>query len=426
MIMPFNLSISGHHSLAIADWEVFYLELTKTDVEQEAVTQTTETTHSKGFLAMLSVTVGFTYFSPSMTAGGTLGLGLTFPKFLIAITLGNLFLAVYTGLLAHIGQKTGETLDELAQRAFGEKGALIASLLVGLTQLGWFGVGVAMFALPVSGLFNVNSYLLVLIVGSLMTLTAVYGIKSLSFFGTVAVPLITILGFYSMYLSVETAGGVSAVMNSTTTSTLTLTSALSIVIGSFISGGTATPNFTRFAKTTKIAVVATVIAFFLGNTLMFLFGAVGASVFGKPDIFDVLILQGLAIPAVLSLGLNIWSTNNNALYTSGLSLANVTHAKRTAMTIASGTIGTLLAIYLNNHFVGYLNVLSAMIPPVGGVIIMHYLKHRNHGTQTAMATWNIKAVIAAIAGIVIGLAVPFGIPSVNALLVSMIIEGLWD
>ncbi|MCI5774963.1 MAG: cytosine permease [Aerococcus sp.] len=396
------------------------MEEVRTD--RQAMTES----NAKGFLVTLSVMVGFTYFSPSMTAGGTLGLGLTFPKFLMAIMLGNLFLAVYTGVLAHIGQKTGETLDELAQHAFGKKGALLASVLIGFTQLGWFGVGVAMFARPVSELFHINSYLLVLIVGSLMTVTAVYGIKALSFFGTVAVPLITILGFYSMYLSINEAGSISAVMNSTSTSTLTLTSALSIVIGSFISGGTATPNFTRFARTNKIAVWSTVIAFFLGNTLMFMFGAVGASVFGKPDIFDVLILQGLAIPAVLSLGLNIWSTNNNALYTSGLSLANVTHATRTAMTIASGTIGTLLAIYLNNHFVGYLNILSAMIPPVGGVIVMHYLKHRKQGVQTAITAWNVRAVIAAVAGIVVGLVVPAGVPSVNALLVSMIIEGLWD
>lgn len=396
------------------------MEEVRTD--RQAMTES----NAKGFLVTLSVMVGFTYFSPSMTAGGALGLGLTFPKFLMAIMLGNLFLAVYTGVLAHIGQKTGETLDELAQHAFGKKGALLASVLIGFTQLGWFGVGVAMFALPVSELFHINSYLLVLIVGSLMTVTAVYGIKALSFFGTVAVPLITILGFYSMYLSINEAGSISAVMNSTSTSTLTLTSALSIVIGSFISGGTATPNFTRFARTNKIAVWSTVIAFFLGNTLMFMFGAVGASVFGKPDIFDVLILQGLAIPAVLSLGLNIWSTNNNALYTSGLSLANVTHATRTAMTIASGTIGTLLAIYLNNHFVGYLNILSAMIPPVGGVIVMNYLKHRKQGVQTAITAWNVRAVIAAVAGIVVGLVVPVGVPSVNALLVSMIIEGLWD
>ena len=56
----------------------------------------------KNFWQMLVVMVGFTYFSPSMLAGGQLGLGLNFTNFVIAILLGNLFLAAYTGVLAHI------------------------------------------------------------------------------------------------------------------------------------------------------------------------------------------------------------------------------------------------------------------------------------------------------------------------------------
>ena len=70
-----------------------------------------------------------------------------------------------------------------------------------------------------------------------------------------------------------------------------------MVVGSFVSGGTATPNFSRFARSNKSSVITTVIAFFLGNTLMFAFGAVGGAFTGKEDIFYVLIAQGLAIPA---------------------------------------------------------------------------------------------------------------------------------
>ena len=38
------------------------------------------------------------------------------------------------------------------------------------------------------------------------------------------------------------------------------------------------------------------------------------------DIFYVMIAQGLLIPALIVLGANIWTTNDNALYTSGLGL----------------------------------------------------------------------------------------------------------
>lgn len=38
-----------------------------------------------------------------------------------------------------------------AKRAFGEKGSYLSSAMISFTQIGWFGVGVAMFAIPVSG-----------------------------------------------------------------------------------------------------------------------------------------------------------------------------------------------------------------------------------------------------------------------------------
>ena len=57
-------------------------------------------------------------------------------------------------------------------------------------------------------------------------------------------------------------------------------------------------------------VVTTVIAFFLGNTLMFCFGGVAGAFTGTNDIFWVMIELGLGIWAFLVLGANIWTTND--------------------------------------------------------------------------------------------------------------------
>ena len=371
---------------------------------------------------MLVVMVGFTYFSPSMLAGGQLGLGLNFTNFVIAILLGNLFLAAYTGVLAHIGQTTRMNFDLLSKKAFGNTGSKLPSLLVGLTQMGWFGVGIAMFAIPVAKLYGINTYLLVLILGAMMTLTSVKGIKALSVFGSIAVPLITVLGFYSMYRSISDVGGVGQLFSETPGQPITLTAALSIVIGNFISGGTSTPNFTRFANNRMNAIISTVIAFFIGNILMFSFGATGAAAFNMPDIFDVLIFQGLTIPAILSLGFNIWSTNNNALYTSGLSISNVTKLPMKWMTLSAGTIATLLAIFLYDNFVSYLSLLGSMIPPVGAVIIIDYFMSKDQYQEVETAReWNWNAIIAVIVGIALGLIIQVGITPINSLIVASVV-----
>ena len=47
--------------------------------------------------------------------------------------------------------------------------------------------------------------------------------------------------------------------------TLTVVGGAGLVIGSFVSGGTATPNFSRFARNGKVGAITTVIAFFIGQ-----------------------------------------------------------------------------------------------------------------------------------------------------------------
>lgn len=382
----------------------------------------------QGFWAILVVMVGFTFFSPSMTAGGNLGIGLNMKDFFIAMILGNAFLGIYTGLLAYIGQSTGLTLDLLARYSFGEKGSYLPSLLIGFTQIGWFGVGVAMFALPVSSIFNLNPIIVILITGIVMTCTAYYGIKALAILGSIAVPLIAILGIYSVNFGINQVGGFANVFSDLPAEPLTMATALSIVIGSFISGGTSTPNFTRFSKSSKIAVWATVIAFFIGNSVMFVFGAVGGAVTGNADIFDILIAQGLMLPAILVLGLNIWTTNNNALYTAGLGLANITKIQSKPMVLVGGGIGTIAALWLYNNFVAYLSVLGGMIPPVGVVIITHFFLNRKDYENEDFKTENINlgAIIAVVAGSLAGIFIKWGIPPVNSLVVSAIIYLIFE
>ncbi|MDA4787683.1 cytosine permease, partial [Enterobacter hormaechei] len=79
---------------------------------------------------------------------------------------------------------------------------------------------------------------------------------------------------------------------------------------------------------------------------------------------------------IIVLGLNIWTTNDNALYASGLGFANVTGLSSRTLSVVNGIIGTLCALWLYNNFVGWLTFLSAAIPPVGGVIIADYLINR--------------------------------------------------
>ena len=101
-------------------------------------------------------------------------------------------------------------------------------------------------------------------------------------------------------------------------------SAVVMMIGLFIVGGPRRRAFARFSRTARIAVVSTGAAFFIGNILMFAFGAIGGLAAGMPDISAVMIAQGLVISGIVILGLNIWTTNDNTIYAASLAFSNIT------------------------------------------------------------------------------------------------------
>jgi cytosine permease len=380
-------------------------------------------TARKPFIAMFVIMLGFTFFSASMSVGAKMANGLDLTQFLWAVLIGGAILGAYTGVLAYISNETGMSLDLLTHRSFGTIGSFLPSALISFTQIGWFGVGVAMFAYPAAELLKIPVWVLVVIAGIAMTSSAYFGIKGLEIVSYVSVPLITILGTYSMITAVRDGGGIVSIFDKSTGG-MTLFAAIGMVIGSFVSGGTATPNFTRFAKTKKSAVITTVIAFFLGNTLMFMFGAVGGAYTGQEDIFYVMIAQGLAIPALIVLGANIWTTNDNALYTGGLGLSNITKIRKRPMVLVSGVIGTATAVWLYNNFIGWLSFLNATLPPIGAIITIDYFLNRGKYTEEnddKLRKVNVFALLGVVAGALVGNFVKWGISAINAMVVACIV-----
>ena len=389
-------------------------------------------TGRKSNLSMFMIMLGFTFFSASMWVGQELAAGLDFKGFILSLLLGGIILGAYTGALGYIGAESGLTLDMLARRSFGSKGSWLPSAMISFTQVGWFGVGLAMFAIPVAkeilGLevtpehMPVMGYVLVVIAGILMTASAYFGIKSLTLISYIAVPAVAILGTVAMVLAIQRGDAGLVEQFSRGTKDLSIIAGAGLVIGSFVSGGTATPNFTRFAKNARVGLWVTVIAFFIGNSLMFLFGAVSSIYAGGNDIFEVMLNLNLFYFAILVLGLNIWTTNDNALYTAGLGLSNITGISKKTMVLISGVIGTVAAVWLYWNFCDWLNVLNCTLPPVGIILILSYFCNRQKYLEDKMTVVAVNwwAVAGVVLGAVVANLVKWGFPAINGMAVAAV------
>ena len=380
--------------------------------------------------SIFMVMLGFTFFSASMWAGQNLAAGLDFKGFILALLLGGIILAAYTGSLGFIGAESGLSLDELARKSFGSRGSWLPSAMISFTQIGWFGVGLAMFAIPVAkeilqlevtaDYMPWQGYLLILGAGLLMTSSAYFDIKGLTVVSYVAVPAVAILGTVAMILAVSRGEASLVEQFAQGSKTLGVLAGAGLVGGSFVSGGTATPNFTRFAKNAKVGCIVTVIAFFLGNSLMFFFGAVSSIYAGGNDIFEVMLNLNMFYFAVLVLGLNIWTTNDNALFTSGLGLSNIFGLPKKRMVLLAGIIGTVAAEWLYWNFCGWLSALNCTLPPVGIILIISYFSNRKayrDGTVgEPLVCW--PAIVGVVLGAVVANLVKWGLPSINGMAVA--------
>ena len=399
--------------------------MSKNTVDIDYAEKSVPQSERRSLTTMFMIMLGFTFFSASMWVGQELADGLDFSGFVISLILGGVILGLYTGLLGYVGAKTGMSLDLLARKAFGIKGSYLPSAMISFTQIGWFGVGLAMFAIPVAnellGGSKAAEWALVILAGVCMTASAYFGIKSLTIISYIAVPMVAILGTVAMVLAVIHGDGTIIDQFAKSSGTLTVIGGAGLVVGSFVSGGTATPNFSRFAKSGAAGAITTVVAFFIGNSLMFFFGGVSSVYVGGNDIFEVMINLGLFYLAILVLGLNIWTTNDNALYSAGLGLANIFGQKKKPMVLISGIIGTIASVWLYWNFCGWLNILNCTLPPVGIILVLGYFLNKQDYEDVAVTeTVNWFAVIGVVLGAVVANVVHWGIASINGMAIASV------
>lgn len=135
-----------------------------------------------------------------------------------------------------------------------------------------------------------------------------------------------------------------------------------------------------------------------------------------------MIALNLTVFAIIVLGLNIWTTNDNALYSAGLGLSNITKIKKSPLVLISGALGTVAAIWLYNNFTGWLNILNCTLSPVGAILILGYFCHKEDYDQDKENTLEVNwfAIAGVILGAVVANVVPVGIASINGMAVAVV------
>lgn len=353
--------------------------------------------HLKGWLGIGIVFWGVAVCLPAFLLSGMIAGPAKLSTAISAFLLGSLVLGIIAILMGIIGSETKLSTGLSAKYTFGKYGALIFQITVFFAFWGWFGVqlgfmvaglGDGGLAMVIGG--HIPVWLLKIIGGFLMTLTAMIGFKAIEKLTVVAIPLLLVILLATVFTLFAGDKTYTEIVNVTTGTELPFGVAVSIIIGSFIVSTIAAPDITRYAKNKTSAGLGMAFGMIIGFPVILILASLivkGAG--GELDFSKVMLLNNYGfwkVLAIITIILAAWTTNDNNLYSGALSInAMFPDLKKWYITVFSGTVGTLLSIMGINTtggFQGFLSILAILIPPAAAVMIVDYFMFKNKNNNS--------------------------------------------
>ena len=351
---------------------------------------------------------------------------------------------------------TGLPVSVMASGALGEKGArYVISTLLAIACVGWFGIQSATcgsaFANMVANMMGIEASktfvaISSIVWGVIMLVTACVGFKGLKWLNYIAVPLLVIVCLYGLIAGIVKNDGGTAIANYAPETSAGMVYGISMVVASFALGGVISADYCRFARSRGDVVKSSIVGVIPAGLFMLLTGALMSIVTGEYDISAILVSLGVPFIGLVALVLATWTTNVTNAYSGGLALSNLLglDEKKSKLTTAiAGAIGTLLAAFgLLDAFQGFLSLMSALIPPLAGVLIAAYWivghgKKENFAIRDGFAaagiiSFAVGAIFACITGGTFAnflglvaampfLNTPFFVGPVNGIVVSLVL-----
>ena len=272
-----------------------------------------------------------TYFAP-----------LGFTKGLFAILIGHVIGCAMLFFAGLIGGKVRKSAMETAKMSFGSKGALLFSLLNIIQLVGWTGIMIYDGALAVNGIFNIGNWIWCIVIGALIVLWILIGIKHLGKVNTAAMGALFVL---TIILSFVIFGKGSALNISG--EGMTFGAAVELSVAMPLSWLPLISDYTREAKKPVKATAVSAITYGVVSCWMYIIG-MGAAIFtGESNIAQIMVKAGLGIAGLLIVIFSTVTTTFLDAYSAGISSESLsTKINGKWIAVAVTMIGTIGAIFL--------------------------------------------------------------------------------
>jgi len=382
---------------------------------------------------------GFVIIPTALMVGVIVATHFTFWKAFWILAAGSAIVVANAVLMGYIGFRERTSYALSARFAFGDQGSRLPSGLLVITSQGWW---IIQLLLIMSFWPDISFWwgaVLLIFFGILMTVTTRTGLqKGMTWLNRIAIPALLILFAISIVRSVDFAGGWDAITATPPTKPgeLSAVAATIMVAALWINGSTVYPDVARYAKTEGSVVFGAFVAFATGLFGLGMMGLIFYKSLGVGDFGPAFEKLGLTVFAFAVVFAQIWTTNQNQMYSSSLAMSNAFRLKRTTCESILLVISLAITVYLSAYdfqdvFTGFLIFLGLFLTPVPGIIFAEYyvlqkmtvssrLEDLPSVNRVALFSYGVTVTLNVVLWLVVPEGAPIGLITLNPLTAFLI------
>ena len=325
-----------------------------------------------------------TYFAP-----------LGFNKGLFAIIIGHIIGCTMLFFAGLIGGMVRKSSMETAKMSFGSKGALLFSVLNIIQLIGWTAIMIYDGALAVNGIFDIANWIWCVVIGALIVLWIMIGIKNLGKVNAVAMTALFIL---TIILSFVVFG--KGTMQNIAGESMSFGAAVELSVAMPLSWLPLICDYTREARNPVKATAVSAITYGIVSCWMYVIG-MGTAIFtAESDIAQIMVKAGLGIAGLVIIVFSTVTTTFLDAYSAGVSSESITKKVNAKwMAIAVTVIGTLGAMFFPlTDITEFLYFIGSVFAPMIAIQIADFFILKQSNESSA---FNVQNLIIWLAGFII-------------------------
>lgn len=318
---------------------------------------------------------------------GTYYSTLGFSKAMLAIIIGHIIGACMMYAAGLIGARTKKSSMETVKMSFGNKGGLFFSAMNVLQLVGWTAIMTYDGSLSANAIFGIGAPVWALIIGALIILWIVIGIKNLGRINTIAMIALFILSIVLFKIIFFSGNMPSAAIDES----LSFGAAVELAVAMPLSWLPLISDYTREAEKPVAATAVSVIVYSIVSIFMYTIG-LGAAIFtAQSDIASIMVGSGLGIAGLIIVIFSTVTTTFLDAYSGGVSAVSITNriSEKNAAIIVT-VIGTVLAcLFPMDDITSFLYLIGSVFAPMIAIQIADYFILRKKASDKSFCISNL-------------------------------------